>query len=97
MLQVLCQILKTENMNEVQAWLVASSQSGWFLNFSYTKTLLNHLEKEAVRQLITTAVKGLEDTGRIQPTAYYDKNIKEGQVNVDTLGSLASNKYDRSN
>lgn len=97
MLQVLCQILKTENINEVQAWLVASSPSGLFSNFFIPLILLNYLEKEAVRQLITTAVKGLEDTGRIQPTAFYEENNnKDAQVNLDTLGSLAPNQYDRS-
>ena len=50
------------------------------------------LEKEAVRQLITSAIKGLEDTGRIQPTAYYEENGKGTQVNLDALGSLISNK-----
>ncbi|CAF2679816.1 unnamed protein product [Rotaria sp. Silwood2] len=77
MLQVLCQILKTEDINEVQSWLVSSS--------------LN--EKDAVRQLITSAIKGLEESGRIQPTAYFNENTKSIQAGMDTLGSIASNKF----
>ena len=46
------------------------------------------LEKEAVRELITTAIKGLEENGRIQPSVYVDENSKGTQVNMDTLGSL---------
>jgi hypothetical protein len=30
MLQVLCQILQTENINEIQSWLVSSGPSGLF-------------------------------------------------------------------
>lgn len=50
------------------------------------------LEKEAVRQLITSAIKGLEESGRIEPTAYFDENAKATQVNMDTFDSLMSNK-----
>jgi hypothetical protein len=92
MLQVLCQILKTENMGEIQAWLVASSPNGLFDYSLYIRLRLYILEKEAVRQLITSAIKGLEESGRIQPTAYYDENVKGVQVNLDTFGSLMSNK-----
>ncbi|CAF1144203.1 unnamed protein product [Rotaria sp. Silwood1] len=77
MLQVLCQILKTEDINEVQSWLVSSSSN----------------EKEAVRQLITTAIKGLEESGRIQPTAYFTENAMSVPTNLDTLGSSISNKF----
>ncbi|CAF3700741.1 unnamed protein product [Rotaria sordida] len=76
MLQVLCQILKTEDINEVQSWLVSSSSN----------------EKEVVRQLITSAIKGLEESGRIQPTAYFTENTKSTQANLDTLDSIISNK-----
>ncbi|CAF1293803.1 unnamed protein product [Rotaria sordida] len=76
MLQVLCQILKTEDINEVQSWLVSSSSN----------------EKEVVRQLITSAIKGLEESGRIQPTAYFTENTKSTQANLDTLDSMMSNK-----
>jgi len=92
MLQVLCQILKTENMNEIQAWLVASSPNGLFGDYLYIILRFYVLEKEAVRQLIISAIKGLEDSGRIQPTACYDENVKGVQVNMDTFGSLMSNK-----
>ncbi|CAF0786329.1 unnamed protein product [Didymodactylos carnosus] len=77
MLQVLCQILQTENLADIQSWLVSSGPT----------------EKEAVRQLITTALKGLEDNGRIQPTAYFDHNTKAIQVNMDSLSSLAAHRF----
>lgn len=49
MLQVLCQILQTENLSDVQSWLVAASDN----------------EKERVKQLIDQAMSGLEQSGRI--------------------------------
>lgn len=49
MLQVLCQILQTDNLADVQAWLVST----------------NDTEKERVKQLIDHAMKGLEQSGRI--------------------------------
>lgn len=67
----------------------------WFIQFkdlSYLNLFCFFLEKEAVRKLITSAIKGLEDSGRIEPTAYYDENVKGIQVNMDTFGSLMSNK-----
>ena len=50
MLQVLCQILQTDNLADVQSWLVSASAS----------------EKEKIKQLIDQAMKGLEDSGRIE-------------------------------
>jgi hypothetical protein len=50
------------------------------------------LEKEAVRQLIISAIKGLEEGRRIQPSCYLDENAKGIQVNMDIFGSLISNK-----
>jgi hypothetical protein len=49
MLQVLCQILQTESLVDVQSWLVSASDS----------------EKERVKQLIDRAMAGLEESGRI--------------------------------
>lgn len=56
-------------------------------------SLIACLEKDAVRQLITTAISGLEESGRIQPTALLGDSAKATQVTMDTLGSLMSNKY----
>lgn len=95
MLQVLCQVLKTDNINDVQAWLVASNPTGLFLTSSYLQLIFTFcviIEKEAVRQLITSALKGLEESGRIQPTAYFMENSKNAQVNLDTLSSLITDK-----
>ncbi len=50
------------------------------------------LEKEAVRQLITKAIKGLEENGRIQSSTYYNENTKSIQVNMDSFGSLLANR-----
>ncbi len=49
MLQVLCQILQTDNLADVQAWLVSASDS----------------DKERVKTLINNAMGGLEQSGRI--------------------------------
>lgn len=49
MLQVLCQILQTDNLTDVQSWLVSTNDS----------------EKERVKQLIDQAMRGLEESGRI--------------------------------
>ncbi len=49
MLQVLCQILQTDNLADVQAWLVSASDS----------------DKERVKSLIDSAMGGLEQSGRI--------------------------------
>ncbi|CAF4089385.1 unnamed protein product [Rotaria sp. Silwood2] len=77
MLQVLCQILQTDNINEIQSWLVSSGPN----------------EKEAVRQLITAAIKGLEENGRIQTSNNLNENGKAVQVNMDSFGSLLANKF----
>ncbi|CAF1055374.1 unnamed protein product [Brachionus calyciflorus] len=49
MLQVLCQILQTDSLVDVQSWLVSA----------------NDTEKEKIKQLIDQAMKGLEESGRI--------------------------------
>jgi hypothetical protein len=50
MLKVLCQILQTDNLVDVQAWLVSA----------------NETEKEKIKQLIDHAMRGLEASGRIE-------------------------------
>ena len=35
MLQVLCQILQTDSLVDVQSWLVSSNPQGWWIIFSY--------------------------------------------------------------
>lgn len=86
MLQVLCQILQTENLSDVQSWLVAASDNGelgidlfytsWFLGFIEFDLIF--IEKERVKQLIDQAMSGLEQSGRIidrpeQPTTQQGK------------------------
>ncbi|CAF0879687.1 unnamed protein product [Didymodactylos carnosus] len=77
MIQILCQILQTENLPDIQSWLMLSTPT----------------EKDAVRQLITKALKGLEDSGRIQPTAYFDHSTKTTRLNMDPLSSLATPRF----
>jgi hypothetical protein len=50
MIQVLCQILQTDNLVDVQSWLVSASDA----------------DKEKVKTLIDHAMKGLEEAGRIE-------------------------------
>lgn len=104
MLQVLCQILQTENINEIQSWLVSSGPNGLFRSFflpsssvvfsKFSRLIESFflLEKEAVRQLITKAIKGLEENGRIPSSTTDDENAKAVQVNMDTFGSLLAAK-----
>lgn len=54
--------------------------------------ILFELEKEAVRQLITKAIKGLEENGRIPSDDSANSNAKGVQVNMDSFGSLLANK-----
>jgi hypothetical protein len=65
MLQVLCQILQTESLVDVQSWLVSASDS----------------DKEKVKQLIDQAMKGLEQSGRINnEDSQYSSN---GAINYE--------------
>lgn len=94
MLQVLCQILQTENLNDIQSWLAASGPTGSFAFLSMENILLFNwiLEKEAVRQLITKAIKGLEENGRMALNDSANSNAKGIQVNMDSFGSLLANR-----
>ena len=65
MLQVLCQILQTDKLVDVQSWLVSA----------------NEQDKEKVKQLIDQAMKGLEESGRIEVS-------KSQQLNEPTNSSL---------
>ena len=58
MLQVLCQILQTDNLVDVQAWLVSA----------------NETEKEKIKQLIDHAMRGLEASGRIEQQYQQESN-----------------------
>lgn len=73
MLQVLCQILQTESLVDVQSWLVSASDSGKHLYYivqsamnGYLIILSDEIDKEKVKQLIDQAMKGLEQSGRIE-------------------------------
>jgi len=49
-LQILCQILKTESLQEIQSWLCSS----------------NNQEKSAMTELIQNALEGLRQAERIE-------------------------------
>lgn len=76
MLQVLCQILQTESLVDVQSWLVSASDSGILFLMNKSNTILGSniimgdffQDKEKVKQLIDQAMRGLEESGRIDPS-----------------------------
>jgi hypothetical protein len=78
MLQVLCQILQTDNLTDVQSWLVSTSDS----------------EKERVKQLIDQAMRGLEESGRVNE----QNNNNNISNSIDyTTKTPKSNHYSNSN
>ncbi|CAF1112466.1 unnamed protein product [Didymodactylos carnosus] len=58
MLQVLCQLLGTSNLEDVQSWLVSASQ----------------IEKDQARSMINSALKGLKESERAPPQAHQLNN-----------------------
>jgi hypothetical protein len=73
MLQVLCQILQTDSLVDVQSWLVSSDSS----------------EKEKVQKLINQAMIGLQASGRIiEKHDNETKRDAESQVNHQDLDSI---------
>lgn len=73
MLQVLCQILQTDSLIDVQSWLVSSDSS----------------EKEKVQKLINQAMIGLQASGRIiEKQDNETKRDAESQVNQHDLDSI---------
>lgn len=79
MLQVLCQILQTDNLTDVQSWLVSTSDS----------------EKERVKQLIDQAMRGLEESGRVNEQNNNNNNISNS---IDyTTKTPKSNHYTNNN
>ena len=66
----------------------------FFLIFNklWTFSHLHLVEKEAVRQLISTAIKGLEDNGRIHPTAFLEEQKKSTPGSIETINTVGSNK-----
>ena len=57
-------------MHDVQSWLVSAGQQGSFISslliWSINITLFFKTEKDAARELIENALKGLQENGRIQ-------------------------------
>jgi hypothetical protein len=70
MLQVLCQILQTDKLVDVQSWLVSASDS----------------DKEKVKALIDMAMKGLEESGRIEVD--HSASLDQSSENSSTLNEI---------
>lgn len=81
MLQVLCQILQTESLVDVQSWLVST----------------NDAEKERVKQLINQAMKGLEESGRINTIAEENSNENAIKDIEGTLQRISFSRQERLN
>lgn len=82
MLQVLCQILQTESLVDVQSWLVSTSDT----------------EKERVKQLINQAMKGLEESGRINTIAEEASGAENAIKDIEgTLQRISFSRQERLN
>ncbi|RNA32497.1 TBATA isoform X1, partial [Brachionus plicatilis] len=82
MLQVLCQILQTESLVDVQSWLVSTSDA----------------EKERVKQLINQAMKGLEESGRINTIAEEASGAENAIKDIEgTLQRISFSRQERLN
>lgn len=72
MLQVLCQLLGTSNLEDVQSWLVSASPSGLISSnanmFYLNDSLLFYLEKDQARTMINSALRGLKESDRTTNT-----------------------------
>jgi hypothetical protein len=64
MLQVLCQLLGTSNLEDVQSWLVSASPAGLFNCLIVFLLDLIFIEKERARTMITSALQGLRESER---------------------------------
>ncbi len=77
MLQVLCQLLGTSNLEDVQSWLVSATSAGLFYLFiSIMNDLLLFIEKDQARTMINSALRGLKESERTnnQPQQSVDLN-----------------------
>jgi hypothetical protein len=65
MLQVLCQLLGTSNLEDVQSWLVSATPAGLFYLFiPIINNLLFFIEKDQARTMINSALRGLKESER---------------------------------
>lgn len=84
MLQVLCQILQTDSLVDVQAWLVSASDQ----------------DKEKIKVLIDQAMAGLQESGRIETSSQEQPiNLENDQTSLEnienTLKRIDLNKMTR--
>ncbi len=86
MLQVLCQLLGTSNLEDVQSWLVSASQTG---SFSYLWVFyLTHfysIEKEQARSMINSALRGFKESERTT-----SNESSEQPVDFDSLTNFVA-------
>jgi hypothetical protein len=65
MLQVLCQLLNTSNLEDIQSWLVSASQAGiFYLNKFIKNYCIIFIEKDQARLMINSALRGLKESER---------------------------------
>lgn len=70
MLQVLCQLLGTSNLEDVQSWLVSASPAGLLFytrHIAFLIFLADGVEKEQARSMINAALRGLKESERASP------------------------------
>jgi len=85
MLQVLCQILGTDDISLVKTWLASSHKAGIFIEFPLSNLMINknmYLERDLARQLIVRALDGLGEGDRFRTT------LPSLDVDMDTLNNL---------
>jgi hypothetical protein len=88
MLQVLCQILGTDDIALVQTWLASSHKAGIFslsLDFQFLNmSIFFYVERDLARQLIVRALDGLGEGDRFRSI------IPSLDVDMDTLNNFVN-------
>lgn len=85
MLQVLCQLLGTSNLEDVQSWLVSAPVAGIFyfkkLIIIICNMLVLILEKEQARNMINSALRGLKESERTS-------SVNQQSVDLNSLSNF---------
>ena len=87
MLQVLCQILGTDDIALVQTWLASSHKAGIFLNLMINikySVIFSYIERDLARQLIVRALDGLGEGDRFRSI------VPTLDVDMDTLNNFVN-------
>ena len=82
MLQVLCQLLGTSNLEDVQSWLVSATPAGLlYLVILNINNLLFFIEKDQARTMISSALRGLKESERTN-------NQSQQSVDLNSLSTF---------